>query len=105
MDIAETTVAPEDLKTFQGARLKHYKTFIVQEALVGENVCVETLNAITQREIAAGRMTPDEELRKTAEMGMAAPHLSRAELMAMAAKQHAKPASAWQHVLAWIRRN
>lgn len=53
MDIAESTVAPEDKKAFQDTRLKQHKTFIVEEALVGENVCVETLHAITQREIAA----------------------------------------------------
>ena len=103
MDIAETTVAPESLRVFQDARAKQYKLFIVEEALVGENVCVETLHAITQREIAAGRMLPDNELRKIAEMGMAAPHLSRAELMATAAGQAVKPPSAWQRVLAWVR--
>ena len=91
MDIAETTVAPEDLERFQDARLKQYKLFIGQEALVGENICIETLQAITQREIAAGRMAPDDGLRKLAEMGMAAPHLSRAKLMATAAGQVVEP--------------
>ncbi len=104
MDIAETSLAHEDLKVFQEARLRQYKTFIVQEALVGQNVCVETLNAITQREIAAGRMAPDDELRKIAEMGMASPHASHAELMATAAHEADKPPSAWQRTLVWLRR-
>jgi len=104
MDVVESTVAPEDLRTFQDARIKHYRTYIVQEALVGEDVCVETLYAITQREIAAGRMAPDDELRRTAKMGMDAPHLSHAELVAMASNQRVKPRSIWQRVLAWTRR-
>lgn len=104
MDIAETTVAPEDLKAFQDTRLAQYKLFICEEALVGEQICVETLHAITQREIAAGRMAPDDEARKIAEMGMAAPHLSRAELIATVSGQAVKPPSAWQRVLAWVRR-
>jgi hypothetical protein len=106
MDIAETTVAPESLKTFQEARSKQYKTFIVEEALVGENVCVETLDLVTKREIAAGRMAPDHTLRKLAEESMAAPHLSRAELLAQAGAQaqHAAPTSLWQRLSAWLKK-
>ncbi len=103
MDFAETTVAPENLKTFQEARQKHYKSFIVQEALVGSNVCVETLYAITQREIEAGRMTVDDSLRKTAENGMAAPHPSRADLVAQMSPQHTpKPPSLWRRFWEWL---
>lgn len=106
MDILETTVAPEGLKEFQDARLTQYKTYIVQEALVGEDVCVETLHAVTEREIAAGRMAPDDGLRKTAEMGMFAPHLTRAELIAKAAAgSDVKPMSGWRRALAWVRGN
>jgi hypothetical protein len=43
MDIAERSIAPEDLATFRDARSKHYATSIVQDALVGTNVCVEHL--------------------------------------------------------------
>ena len=104
MDIVESTVAPEELSIFQDARRKHYNSFIVQEALVGENVCVEILYAITGREVNAGRMAPDHALRKTAESGMAAPHMSRAELLKMVSAQNAKPASVWQRLLVWFRR-
>ena len=103
MDIAETTVAPEQLSIFRDARQKHYNSFIVQEALVGQNVCIETLYAVTGREVNAGRMAPDHELRKAAEMGMAAPHLSRAELMATASTLEVKPTSIWQRLLTWVR--
>jgi hypothetical protein len=85
MDIAETTIAPEDLEKFREARARHYSTFVVQEALVGTNVCVETLFAVTEREITAGRMLPDHTLRQLAVKQMTEPHLSRAELEAQAA--------------------
>ena len=85
MDIAETTIAPQDLEKFKEARARHYKTFIIEESLVGTNVCVETLFAVTEREIRAGRMSPENALHQTALNGMAAPHMSRAELEAQAA--------------------
>jgi hypothetical protein len=103
MDFAETMVAPENLQTFQEARQKHYKSFIVQEALVGGNICVETLYAVTQREIDAGRMTADDGLCKAAETGMAEPHPSRAELIAQMSAQHEpKPPSLWKRLWAWL---
>jgi hypothetical protein len=81
MDIAEATIVPDDLQTFREAQRKHYHSFIVQEALVGNNICTETLFATTEREIAAGRMSPDDSLRQSAVTAMAAPHLSHAELL------------------------
>lgn len=82
MDMAESSIDPEDLEVMQDAREGQYKTFIFQEAMVGENVCVETLYSVTEREIRAGRMDPDHSLRKIATDGMAAPHLTRADLLA-----------------------
>lgn len=101
MDIAEKTVAAEDLAKFQEARGQNYSSFLVEEALIGEHVCVETMYAITQREIDAGRMTPDDNLRKGAEAGMAAPHNSRAELIKIAARTGAKP-SIGRRILGWL---
>jgi hypothetical protein len=94
MDIAEKIIVPEDLATFREARAKHYAAFIVGETLVGTNVCVETLNEVTQREVAAGRMQPDAQLRQNAILAMAAPHLSRQELIAIAAKGPIDPIEA-----------
>jgi len=91
MDIAESQIAPEDVERFKEARSKHYKTFIVQECLVGQNVCTETLYAVTGREVAAGRMAPDDTLRKNAEAAMVAPHLTRAELLAQASEPPPDP--------------
>lgn len=103
MDIVEATVPHEQLSTFQDARYKHYSSFIVQEALVGQNVCVETLYAVTGREVEADRMPPDHKLRKAAEMAMAAPHLSRAELLAQTSAQpDPKAPSLWKRLLVWL---
>src|SRR5260221_1018087 len=64
MDLVERQAAlnAEDLKQFRNAREADYRLLIVKEALVGENVCTETLDVITPREDAAGRMTADHEL-------------------------------------------
>lgn len=80
MDIAATTVAPESLETFRESRRRQYHSHIIQEVLVEENICIESLFAVTAREIAAGRMTEDNNLRKLAVAGYTAPHLTRAQL-------------------------
>ncbi len=104
MDIAETAIHPEDLEKFREAQRKQYKLFIYQEAMVGENVSVDTLDAITLREIAAGRMSLDHPCRQNALAGMAEPHYSRGELLGL--EEEAKepnqppraPKSLWQRV-------
>jgi hypothetical protein len=109
MDIAETTIGPEDMDKFREARRQQYNLFIWQEARVGDSVCVETLDAITLREIMADRMTPDHKFRETAKMGMAAPHLTRDELLAIKeAKESSEPhpprapQNLWQRVASLI---
>lgn len=89
MDIAESSIHPEDLEVMRDAREGQYKSFIFQEAMVGENVCVDTLYAVTEREIRAGRMDPGHALRKIATDGIAKQHFTRAELIAQ--KQPPKP--------------
>ena len=82
MNILESTIKPEDLEKFKETRNQDYKLYIVQEALVGESICIDTLYEVTNREIAAGRMTDDHSLRKIAVDGKAAPHPTRAQLVA-----------------------
>jgi hypothetical protein len=92
MDIAESHVAKngtaEQLAELQKARTQDYSLFIVKECLVGldspggGDVSVEMLKTVTDREVAAGRMTEDHNLRKGAVEGSAAPHLTHAELLA-----------------------
>jgi hypothetical protein len=88
MDIAETAVVPEDVQVIREAREKQYNLFIVQESVIGGDVCVETLYAVTEREIRAGRMDASNNLRKVAIDGIAQQHFTRAELIAQ--KQPAK---------------
>jgi hypothetical protein len=91
MDLAATHVAKngsaEQLAEFQKARAQDYSLFIVKECLVGVDspgggdVSVEMAMAVTDREVAAGRMTEDHALRKLAVGGCAAPHLTHAQLI------------------------
>lgn len=83
MDAAEKESGfdAENLEAFRETRLKDYHLLLVQEARIGDNACVETMYAVIEREIAAGRMSPDDTLRETAVKFMAEPHMSREELM------------------------
>jgi TPR repeat protein len=80
------------LEDFRNARTQDYKIFILQECTVGldspggGDVSIELLMTVTNREIAAGRMTEDHSMRKIAVEGAAAPHFSHAELLAKHAK-------------------
>jgi hypothetical protein len=111
MDLVERSgLSPDDLQEYRNAREDYYKLFIVQESLVGENVCPETLAAVTQREVTAGRMSPDNELYLIAQREAAGPHFSRAELVAIAAQKGttptfaAQPKSGWRRALGWMQR-
>ena len=78
----------ELLANLRNAWAQDHKIFIVQECTVGldspggGDISVEMLLAVTNREIAAGRMTEDHSMRKIAVESAAAPHLSHAELIA-----------------------
>lgn len=84
--VATTQIASSDLAEFNESRAKDYRLLLVQEGLVGDNACVDTLDEITRREISAGRMSPDDELRQVTIQGLAASHPSRAELEALVAR-------------------
>jgi hypothetical protein len=97
MDLIERNLTsrgdPEELLAdFRKARAQDYNTFIYQECTVGRDspgggdISVEMLMAVTNREIAAGRMAEDHSVRKIAVEGAAAAHLSHAELLAKHAK-------------------
>lgn len=95
-DITEAHVAknkPEALAGLQKARAYDYKLFIYTECtvgldtpIVGGDVSVDMLINVTDREIAAGRMTEDHSIRKIAIEGASMPHLSHDELLAKHAK-------------------
>lgn len=97
-DLAHRSLLPAiqdaDLKKrIEESRTKIYNTFIVSECLIGEHISTQRLNRVTQREIAANRMTKDDDLRKTAEMALAAPYLTEEELLAMTAAKTDTPFS------------
>jgi hypothetical protein len=102
---------PKLIQDFRNARQSDYRLFIVKECMVGENVCAETLAAVAQREVAAGRMTPGHTLYTMAQEQVAKPHLSRAELVAIAAKKGATatfvkpPETGWRRALGVFRRH
>jgi hypothetical protein len=81
MESVEKTISLEDRESFKYIRRWHYRNYLLQEVLVGQELCVETLYAVTEREISAGRMEPADRLRDIAVRGMAQPHLTRGELI------------------------
>jgi hypothetical protein len=91
----------EVLKNFREARAYEYKSLIYQECIVGldtpvvgGDVSVDMLMAVTNREIAAGRMTEEHSIRKNAVEFAAVPHLSHAELVSKHAKLKEQAAAA-----------
>jgi hypothetical protein len=97
MDIAEAHVAKtgtqQQLEELQKARAYDYKSLVIQECMVGldspvvgGDVSVEMLMAVTAREVAAGRMTEDHSVRKLAITASAAPYLTHAQLLERDAK-------------------
>jgi len=67
MDLLEWQVTdPEDLARLKAARQADYNFLLMMESLEGENVSPAKLIAATSREVAAGRMSPDDEMHKLA---------------------------------------
>ena len=83
LDAAERSgnVAPENLDTFRQIRAKDYRLLLMREVLIGENVSTKLLNAVTQREVQAGRMSEQDELRLFAVKALAEPYLSVQDLL------------------------
>jgi hypothetical protein len=73
MDLVENNeVAPEDLEKFRKARRDEYNMLLISEALRPDGLVEpDSLLAVTQREVAAGRMHADDELHRLALEGYA----------------------------------
>jgi hypothetical protein len=73
MDAAErTAIEPAKLADFRKTRLQDYNLLLIKEAIIGRsdnNVPPDKLAAITRREVAAGRMLPEDELHNLAAAG------------------------------------
>ena len=69
MDAVARQLEPDALAKFKEARRKDYSTFIVRESTTGTEVDIAKLNVVTAREIVAGRMAPNHQLRIVAIFG------------------------------------
>ena len=67
MDGVESTAPRLNLETFRAVRLLQYDALLMREAMADKGHCTETLDRITTREIAAGRLASDSALRKISE--------------------------------------
>lgn len=85
MDLVERSgnVEPENLDAFRDTRAKDYRLLLMREVLIGENASAELLNAVTQREVQAGRMSEDDELRQLAVKALLEPYQSVQELLSI----------------------
>ncbi len=67
LDAAELGLPVAELMTFRTARRQDYNRLLVSECVdASGNVSTEALRAVTEREIATGRMACDDELRRLA---------------------------------------
>jgi hypothetical protein len=101
--LLDRTASAEEADRFNAAWLADYRELLVQETLVGANICASLLDEVTRREVAAGRLASDDALRQVAERTVAAPHYSRTELVspgvAIPRERIELPLSDWQLTL------
>lgn len=67
--VAEHCFPPDTAAEIQRIGYGEYKLFLNVEAMEGELINPVMLDKITAREVAAGRLAPDDEFRKLAEAG------------------------------------
>jgi hypothetical protein len=105
--LVKPTIHPADQAKFQEAGEKIYDLLILQECMVGDHVCTETLDAVTRREIDAGRMNASHKLRQLAETGMLAPHLTHVQLLQAEVEKQGyvfeSPPKGFRRILNWFR--
>ena len=73
MDLMEGQIAPENMQEFREARSEDYNLLLLKEVMVGKTdglVDPVKMAEITRREVAAGRMTADEDLHALALAGV-----------------------------------
>lgn len=69
MDQVERHIGPADIAAFRKARTEDYNLLLISESVVGENVSPQLLERATRREVAAGRMSANNDLRQLAVAG------------------------------------
>ena len=96
MDAAEQGLAEQALEVHRKLRRQDYRLLLIREARIGgdatdRNIDPQRMAAITQREVEAGRMAPDDDLH---EFAVAAAANIPAPLPTSAAKKRVKSAGA-----------
>jgi hypothetical protein len=72
IEMAERQIPPNDLERFRIGRRQDYYRMLVSEWLSRDGtVSPATMDAVTRREVAAGRMSPNDALRRIAAAGVA----------------------------------
>jgi hypothetical protein len=61
---------PDELAKFRETRRQDYNLLLVVETTVEGNVSPDLLDMVTAREVAAGRMSPNDEMRRLAVEGV-----------------------------------
>ncbi|HUO44162.1 MAG TPA: hypothetical protein VMT94_04515 [Burkholderiales bacterium] len=103
LNIVQSTVSPEHLQEFLDARSKHYRGLLVSETVDAEGTTSPSeLVRVTAREISAGRMNENDELRVLALTFAAAKHeANQSAAMDIKSERHF---SLWRRILsAWRR--
>ena len=102
MDAMERTLTDEDdFAKFRETRRQDYNLLLIKECLVGEDVSVEALAHVTKREVEAGRMPADDEMRSLAITQLGQPHLTQRQLIEKWTKK--KPgALGWRNWFNWM---
>ena len=98
LNTVQAQVASRDLPEFLDARTKHYRTLLAREVVDSAGIAdAEALERVTAREIAAGRMTEDDQFRRFALQGAVEERAAQdAELAQTRAR---RPVGLWQ----WLR--
>lgn len=88
IEMAERQVPPNDLERFRIGRQQDYYRMLVSEWLTRDGkVSPETMDAVTRREVAAGRMSPNDALRRIAADGVVTKTTRRANRLRHFARQ------------------
>jgi ribonuclease HII len=73
IEMAERQIPPNELEQFRVGRMQDYYRMLVSEWLSRDGkVSPATMDAVTRREVAAGRMAADDALRRIAAAGVVA---------------------------------
>jgi hypothetical protein len=100
MNLADKAMNPNDLEKFREIRGHSYSLLIVKECLIDAKVCAKTAAIVTRREVAAGRMAPNHDLRKMDQMVKFAAQVTQTQLLTQ--KYAPKPPGMVGRALSWL---